>query len=391
MTYKKSVQKNVNDLSEKLVSIARKIFKYKEVAYEEYKSAKELSNFLEERGFQVSRGVAELETAFIAKYGSTPPHIALLAEYDALPSLGHACGHNLIGTISAGAAVALKESGILEHHGTVSVIGSPAEESGGGKVALLKHGVFDDVDVAMMIHPASMTTGFDIAYAIDEFKVEYFGKASHAASAPERGINALDAMINAFVGIGLLRQQLPENARIHGIITNGGQASNIIPEYTKAEVGVRALKRKELDKIVEKFGSVLKGAAKSTGCRLKITKQMSLDNVKVNVPLAQTLESNFKAIGEEVVKRTYEQGVGSTDMGNVTQKVPGIHAYINVTNSEDIAAHTQEFARACNSEYAYSAMLRAAKALGMTCLDIIEDGELLKKIRAYFKEGIYQK
>lgn len=387
MTYKQVLQKSVDNHSKELVNIAKKIFGYKETAYEEYKSSKELVSFLEENGFQVSRNVAGLETAFVASYGSTSPRIALLAEYDALPGLGHACGHNLIGTISVGAAVALKESGALKNKGTILVVGSPAEEVGGGKVALLKHGVFDDVDVAMMIHPASMTTGFDIAYAIDEFKVEYFGKASHAASAPERGINALDAMINAFVGIGLLRQQLPENARIHGIITNGGQASNIIPEYTKAEVGVRALKRKELDKIVEKFGSVLEGAAKSSGCRLKATKQTSLDNVRVNVPLAQTLESNFKTIGEVVVKRTYEQGVGSTDMGNVTQKVPGIHAYINVTNSEDIAAHTHEFARACNSEYAYSAMLRAAKALGMTCLDIIGDGELLKKIRAYFKEG----
>ncbi len=385
MTYKQALQKSIDDLSVELVNIAKKIFRYKEIAYKEYRSAKELSDFLERKGFQVSKNVAGLETAFVAKYGSTPPHVALLAEYDALPGLGHACGHNLIGTISVGAAVALKESGILEHRGTISVVGSPAEEAGGGKVALLRHGVFDDVDVAMMIHPASMTTGFDIAYAIDEFKVEYFGKASHAASAPEKGVNALDAMINAFVGIGLLRQQLPENVRIHGIITNGGQASNIIPEYTKAEIGVRALERKELDKVVEKFKAVLKGAAKSTGCRLKITKQTSLDNVKVNAPLAQALESNFRSVGETVVKRTYEQGVGSTDMGNVTQKVPGIHAYINITNSENIPAHTRKFAMACNSDYAYSAMLRAAKALGMTCLDVIEDGDLLMKIKTYFK------
>ena len=385
---KDKIMKTVDEMKEKLIEMAKKIFEYAEIAFQEKRSSKLLADFLEEEGFEVERNVAGLETAFIAKFGSGLPVIALLAEYDALPELGHACGHNMIGVISAGAGVALKRTGVLDkHEGTILVVGSPAEEKGAGKRILIKNGVFEDVDVAMMIHPASFTTGFDISYALKVYKVEFFGKPSHAAADPEEGINALDSMIQLFSGIGLMRQQLPEKVRIHGIITNGGQAPNIIPEYTSAEVIVRALEKDTLDRVTEKFRKLVEGAALMTGCRYNLEELESMNEVFVNMPLAKTLERNFEIVGEKVVERTYEQGVGSTDMGDVTQVVPGIHAYVNITGGKYVPAHTHEFAKFANSKEGYEAMIRAVKALAMTCYDVFTSKDLLNEIKDYFRRG----
>jgi len=385
---KEKIMETVDRMRGKLIEMARKIFEYAEVAFQEKKSSELLADFLEKECFEVKRNVAGLETAFVAKYGSSFPVVALLAEYDALPGLGHACGHNMIGVISAGAGAALKKAGVLdEYEGTILVVGSPAEEKGAGKRILIENGVFKGVDVAMMIHPASFTTGFDISYALKVYKVEFFGKPSHAAADPEKGINALDSMIQLFSGIGLMRQQLPEKVRIHGIITNGGQAPNIIPEYTSAEIIVRALNKDILERITDKFKKLVEGSALMTGCRYNIEELESMNEVFVNVPLAKALEKNFKIAGEEVVERTYEQGVGSTDMGDVTQVVPGIHAYVNITGGKYVPAHTHEFAEFANSEEGYEAMIRAVKALAMTCYDIFSSKDLLNEIKDYFGRG----
>ncbi|RKX49289.1 MAG: M20 family peptidase [Thermotogae bacterium] len=385
---KEKIMETVDGMKGKLIEMARKIFEYAEVAFQEKKSSKLLADFLEKECFEVKRNVAGLETAFVAKYGSSFPVVALLAEYDALPGLGHACGHNMIGVISAGAGAALKKAGVLdEYEGTILVVGSPAEEKGAGKRILIENGVFKGVDVAMMIHPASFTTGFDISYALKVYKVEFFGKPSHAAADPEKGINALDSMIQLFSGIGLMRQQLPEKVRIHGIITNGGQAPNIIPEYTSAEIIVRALNKDILERITDKFKKLVEGSALMTGCRYNIEELESMSEVFVNVPLAKALERNFEIAGEEVVERTYEQGVGSTDMGDVTQVVPGIHAYVNITGGKYVPAHTHEFAEFANSEEGYEAMIRAVKALAMTCYDIFSSKDLLNEIKDYFGRG----
>ncbi|MCD6545648.1 MAG: M20 family metallopeptidase [Thermotogae bacterium] len=373
----------VDEIKVELINIAKKIFEYSETAFQERKSSKLLSDFLEKEGFKVERRIANLETAFLAEFGDGKPKIALLAEYDALPEIGHACGHNMIGVMSVGAAVALRRLGDIK--GTIMVVGSPAEEKGAGKKILVEAGVFKDVDVAMMIHPASMNTGYDIAYALRAFKIEYFGKASHAASSPDKGINALDSMISLFSMIGLMRQQLPEKVRIHGIITNGGQASNIIPEYTSAEITVRALDEKNLNETVEKFKNIVESAAKAHGCEYKITELDSMEAVLVNEPLAKTLEKNYKSLGMKITKRTYEQGVGSTDMGIVTQTVPGIHAYVDITGGIDIPVHTRDFAQAANSEDGYKAMINATKALASTCWDVMNSEELLQEIVSYFE------
>lgn len=382
-TLKDKISKTIDLMKDHLIELAKKIFEFSELSYQEFKSSQLLADFLEQNGFFVERKVANLETAFIATTGHGKPKIALLAEYDALPSIGHACGHNMIGTMSCGAAVGLKKT-FKDLPFTLVVVGCPAEERGAGKKDLIKAGIFKDIDIAMMIHPASMSTGFDIAYAIRRYKIEFFGKSAHAAADPAKGINALDAMILLFGSIGLLRQQLPEKVRIHGIITNGGQSFNTIPDYTSAEIGLRALRIEEVNFLEQKLKNLVQGACNMTGCTSRITVEEEMPEVYVNVPLAKALEENYNFVGEKVTTRTYEQGVGSTDMGAVTQVVPAIHAYINIIGEITVPTHTKEFAQAANSEYGYSAMIRATKALALTVFDLVNDPNLFEHVKEYF-------
>jgi amidohydrolase len=366
--------------------IAEAIFAYNETAFQETRSSGELAGFLEKEGFAVDWGQAGLKTAFVARYGTGRPHIALMGEYDALPEIGHACGHNLIGTISAGAAAALKRSGLEPGRGTVFFVGCPAEEHGGGKMLLARAGVFDDMDAAMLIHPTNISTGFDISYAIKRFFVEFFGVAAHAAAAPYKGVNALDAMIAFWNGISLMRQQMTERTRVHGIIVNGGQSFNTIPDHTKAEMGLRALLMDQVLEMEKKMTAIAEGAALMTGCKFQITESDAQPEVYVNVPIAKALDKNYEAVGEKTSTRTYGQGVGSTDVGIVTQTVPGIHAYIDITQGVKIPTHSPEFARAADSDYGYDAMIRAAKALALTAWDLLSDEALLDEAKTYFRE-----
>jgi amidohydrolase len=384
---KDKISNLIDSFSKRLKEIASKIFDYSEVGYEEFKSSEELAKFLEENGFEVQRGVGELPTAIVAKYGFGKPVIAFVGEYDALPEIGHACGHNMIGTISAGAAVALMKSGVLtQREGTIMFIGSPAEERGTGKRILLNAGVFRDVDAALMIHPSSETAAFADSFAVEHYKVEFFGKPAHAASKPHEGVNALDAMNLFFTGIALARQQLPERIRLHGIVKVGGQAFNIIPEYTMAEIGIRTLDDETQKKVTERVKNIAKGAALMTGCEYKMELLTTVKRVLTNEPIGKALEENFKLVGETVTRRTYEKGVGSTDMGDVTYEVPGVHGYICVTGGKEVPGHTHEFAQCCNSQEGYQAMIRATKALAMTGYDLLTDPELLKKAKEYFEK-----
>ncbi len=259
MDKKREIIHTVDKIASDVIELGKKIFGFSELSYEEYKSSEALKSFLKASGFEVvSPAIEELPTSFIASYGNSGPKIALMAEYDALPEIGHACGHNLICTTSIAAAIALKESGAIEETGgSIVVVGCPAEERGGAKRVLVEKGVFDDMSAALIIHPASMSTGFDISYALKTFSIEYFGKPAHAAADPAKGVNALDAVIQMFNGISALRQQLPEKVRIHGIITNGGQSFNTIPDYTAAEIGIRALSIEEVDVVSEKFRKIV--------------------------------------------------------------------------------------------------------------------------------------
>jgi len=378
----------VDARSDSLKSLAREIFSYEETAFQEVRSSRALADYLEKAGFEVEWGMAGMETAFVARYGRGRPHIGLMGEYDALPEVGHACGHNMIGTISAGAAVAIKESGCLEgREGTILFLGCPAEEHGGGKVLLDGAGAFNGLDAAMIIHPASTSTGYDISFAIKRLFVEFFGKAAHAAAAPQKGVNALDAMLSFFNGIALMRQQMTERTRVHGIILNGGQSFNTIPDYTKAEMGIRALRMEEVLELETRLAAVAEGAARATGCTVKVTQaEPPQPEVYVNVPLARTLDANYARVGEKTTMRTYGQGVGSTDVGIVTHRVPGIQGYIDITAGASIPTHSREFAAAASSEYGYEAMLRATKALALTAFDLFNDPGLLSEVREYFEE-----
>ena len=378
----------VDARSDSLKSLAREIFSYEETAFQEVRSSRALADYLEKAGFEVEWVMAGMETAFVARYGRGRPHIGLMGEYDALPEVGHACGHNMIGTISVGAAVAIKESGCLEgREGTILFLGCPAEEHGGGKVLLDGAGAFNGLDAAMIIHPASTSTGYDISFAIKRLFVEFFGKAAHAAAAPQKGVNALDAMLSFFNGIALMRQQMTERTRVHGIILNGGQSFNTIPDYTKAEMGIRALRMEEVLELETRLAAVAEGAARATGCTVKVTQaEPPQPEVYVNVPLARTLDANYARVGEKTTMRTYGQGVGSTDVGIVTHRVPGIQGYIDITAGASIPTHSREFAAAASSEYGYEAMLRATKALALTAFDLFNAPGLHSEVREYFEE-----
>lgn len=385
---KENILRSFDSFSRELIDLGKEIFNYAEISYEEIKSSKALIAFLKKEGFEiVEPAMKELPTSFIAKYGSGKPYISLMAEYDALPAIGHACGHNIIATSSVGAAVGIKRSGILDkNEGTIFLIGTPAEELGGAKRDMVEAGIFDQMDAGLIIHPASMSTGFDISYAIKSYKVEFFGKSAHAAADPQSGINALDAIITLFNSIGLWRQQLPERVRVHGIISDGGQSYNTIPEYTSALIGLRALEMSFVDKMEETLNNMSKAAALSTGCKFKITQTSAMEEVYVNVPLAKLLDEGFDTVREKTTMRTYEQGAGSTDVGSVTQRIPAIQGYIDITEGKPIPTHTREFAKCANSEYGYNAMLRAAKALALSCAELFENKELLSEVKTYFKD-----
>lgn len=380
---KRDVQAALERLKPDLLTVSRFLHANPEVAYEERKAAELMSGILEEHGFQVARGAGGLPTAYVGRAGSGPPRIALLAEYDALPGLGHACGHNLIGTAALGAALALKPL-LARLPGEIVMVGCPAEEQGGGKIALVDAGVFADTDAAMMIHPSNRTEIIKLALGMRELGVAYFGKASHAAAAPDQGINALDAAVLAYTNIGLLRQQLRPDARVHGIITHGGQAPNIIPEYAAARFYVRALDLAYLEQLFQRVTACCEAAARATGCRVEITPAAKgYDPYKPSLPLAELFRKNLEAVGEAVDQGPVDKEIGSSDVGNVSQVVPTIQPMIQVC-ARDVNVHMPAFAEAAVSERGHQAMLNAAKALAMTAVDLMTDLEARNRIAAEF-------
>jgi amidohydrolase len=355
-----------------------------ELAYEEHKAAERLTAILEQHGFAVTRGVADLTTAFTARAGSGSPRIAFLAEYDALPGLGHACGHNLIGTASLGAALAVKAI-LGEVPGEVLLVGCPAEEKGGGKIGLAASGVFTGVDAAMLVHPSNRTEVVKLALGMRELTVEFFGKASHAAASPEQGINALDAVVLGYTGIGALRQQVRSDARIHGIITHGGQAPNIIPDYAAARFYVRALDLAYMDELFRRVVACFEAAAQATGCQVKVTPAAKdYHPYKPVYSLAELFQRNLESLGETVDQGPVDRELGSTDVGNVSQVVPTIQPMLQISPRE-VTCHMAAFAEAAISERGECAMLAAAKAMAMTAADLLAEPATLARVSAEFR------
>ncbi|WP_057913778.1 M20 family metallopeptidase [Peribacillus muralis] len=361
-----------------------------EIGNQEFFASDTLTQILQEEGFDVTRNIAGHETGFIAKKTSAKkgPTIAFLAEYDALPGLGHACGHNIIGTTSVAAGISLAQV-LEETGGEVIVFGTPAEEggpNGSAKGSFVKHGLFDEVDAAILIHPAGQTGVTSPFLAVDPLDFHFYGKSAHAAAAPEQGVNALDAVIQLFNGINALRQQLPAEVKIHGIITNGGEAPNIIPEYASARFYIRATTWKLCQEVSEKIRDVAKGAALATGSTVKVERfQNEVLDFIINPVLDELLAAELTSLGEAVAPRK-ESGFGSTDAGNVSHVVPTAHPYIKI-GPDELIAHTNEFRDCAKSLRGDEAILIGAKALALTGYKLITHHDLLDKVKAAFHEA----
>jgi len=379
----------IDSVADLILSISHQIHAQPETAYQEIFASNLLADTLESFGFQIERGVAGIPTAFRASKGNpNGPRVAFLAEYDALPEIGHACGHNIIATSALSAGIGLGAV-VNDLPGQVLVIGTPAEETSGAKVAMVKLGIFNDVDAALMIHPYAGNYTLTESLALDAIQVEYFGKPAHAAAAPWDGKNALDALILLFTSLNALRQQIKPDARIHGIITHGGVAPNIIPDYTVGRFYLRAQTRAYLNELVEKFNACVQAAAAATGTRAETSHfESSFDDIANNVTLAQRMTDYMSQSLGAGSFSTKPDSSGSTDMGDVSHVVPGIHVNIDITNGQKFFPHTREFCLAAASAYADQALLRAGKGLALTGYDFLNDPNFRTAARAEFTESL---
>ena len=378
--------KAVDSYDAELRIIAMDIHSNPELQFEEHKAAAWLTEMLEKEGFLVERGIAGLDTAFKAVWEGEKggPVIGLLCEYDALKGLGHACGHNLIAPSSVGAALALKKA--FPHlKGRIEVYGTPGEEGGGGKVIMSDKGVFDKLDAAMMCHPRTRNMVLRGGLACLHVHFKYYGKQSHAAAAPEKGISALDAVIHSFVAINSIRQYVTNDVRIHGIILKGGDAPNIVPEFCETEFLIRAQTVKGLYVVRDKVYAACKSSAEAVGAKCKIEEGLLYKERNNNVAMAELFGRKFEELGLDVYTPPKAGGIGSSDMGNVQAVVPAIHPYVQITD-RDISTHTPEFAEAAASEWGMKGMNLAAKAIAMTTYDLITRPELLSQIKEEFLE-----
>ena len=364
--------------------ISRKLHDNPEIALQEHKAAAWLTTELRANNFVVETGIADMPTAFKATYGQGPPVIAFLAEYDALPELGHACGHNLIATAAIAAAIGAQVA-TDTFGGTVMVVGTPAEEIVGGKIAMLKHNAFHDIDAALMLHPAAHDSATIKTLACIALDIEFYGKEAHAAAHPELGINALEAMILSFNSLDALRQHIRSDARIHGIITDGGRAANIVPAHSAGRFLVRASDTAYVEELREKVLDCFRGAAVATSARLEYCWDESeyYAPMRNNETLARLYLANVNALGHDVPYYHSDQSFGSTDAGNVSQKVPTIHVSVAIA-PPGVSEHTVEFARLAGEEKSLEAVLQAATALAQTAVDLLADPEQMVKVQRKF-------
>lgn len=389
-----TISQSIDSRREEYIATSQAIHAKPEIGNEEIFASATLVELLQDAGFTVETGVAGHETAFFAsKESSRPgPTIAYLAEYDALPGLGHACGHNIIGTTSVAAAIALSET-FSTIGGRVIVLGTPAEEggpNGSAKGSFVKHGLLEGIDAALMIHPSGRTAVTGPSLAVDPLEFHFYGKPAHAAGSPEEGINALDAVLQLFNSINALRQQLPSDARVHGIITHGGDAPNIIPEYASARFYIRGDSWKKTSDTATKIRNIAEGAALATGTTVKIVRfQNEVQDLVVTPALDAIVRSELEALGEEVAE-TRNTGLGSTDAGNISYVIPTAHPYIKI-GPDDLIGHTAEFREAAKSEQGNEALIRGAKALANTGYRLLTETALLEEVKAAHAQSLAAK
>lgn len=381
-----NLSKKYDEIFKDLKELNEYIYKNPELGRKEFKACEAHKNILKKYGFKVTDNYIGIETAYLAEYSSEKdgPKIAYLAEYDALPEIGHGCGHNALGTASVGAGILLKDF-VDEFGGTVYVYGTPAEETLGAKVDMAEAGCFDNIDAALLSHPTGKShERSGTSQAMEALQFTFKGKTAHAAGDPYNGINALDGVIQFFNSVNALRQQTKESARIHGIISNGGEAANIIPDLAVANFYVREATTKEMVKLSERVKNCAKGAALATGTELKIENyEYTFKHLVTNETLSDVYVKNLKLQGIEDIP--VSKPSGSSDCGDVSHHCPTIHSYFPISKCE-LTGHSLDFAKASISEEAYKGMKEAVLALAMTGKDILSDKELLKKIKDEFEK-----
>ncbi|WP_330278311.1 M20 family metallopeptidase [Lentzea sp. NBC_00516] len=378
-----STRSTLERYSDALLDLSHSIHAEPELAFEEHRSVEKITSLLAREGFKVDRGVADLDTAFVATYGDGELVLGLCAEYDALPEVGHACGHNVIAAASVGSALALRD--IADQLGiTVKVIGTPAEEVGGGKVLMLERGVFDDVSLSMMVHPAPYESCAAKSLAITDLEVRYTGKPSHAAAAPHLGINAADAVTVAQISISLLRQHFEPGQMVSGIVTHGGSVPNVIPARASAMFDVRAENLESLQRLENRIRDCFSAGALATGCTHEVVQVSPIYAELTPDPwLADAYRRAATELGRRPLSPEQEQRekIGSTDMGNVTRVLPAIHPTIAI-DCGDAVNHQLEFATACASASADRALLDGALAMAWTTIATATDSQQRARLLA---------
>ncbi len=383
-TLRRDVLSAIESLRGELIGLSHAIHAEPELSLNEFKAAERLAGAAEGHALSVSREAFGMKTAFAAEFGkSDGPVVAILSEYDALPGIGHACGHNIIAAIGYGATIALSKLGLP---GMVRYLGTPAEEAHGGKEIMARCGAFDGVDAAMMIHPSNLNLMTMPTIAVADVEAVFHGKAAHASAMPSRGVNALDAVVTAYSAIAQLRQHIQNTERIHGIITDGGLAPNIVPERAACRFFIRAADVHDLVKLKKRVVACFEAGALATGCRLELhwTGADYLD-LKTNWPLAENFEAHAKALGREFfpMEQIPAGFAGSTDMGNVSHRVPSIHPMLAVAPA-DVIIHNPEFATWAASDLGDAAVIDGAKALALTALDLMADQHVLARVKSDF-------
>ena len=375
----------IDSCGEELRDLSREIWNNPEVDFKEHKAHEVLTNFLEGKGFSVERSYTGLETAFRATFGSGRPNVCVICEYDALPEIGHACGHNLIAEAGVAAGLGLKAA--LEcsdaPKGRLTVLGTPAEETTGGKINLIESGAFEDIDLAMMVHPYPEDIISPHVVALKPLIVTYKGKASHAAAFPWEGVNALDAAVMAYTSISVLRQQMKPTWRVHGVIVRGGTEPPVIPEDVCIKYYIRAMTKNELAELERKVRACFEAAADATGCSVTIVEESPpYMEILSNKPLAKLYANNLEQLGKGHVTKTQDVLL-STDMGNVSYVVPSIHPMYRIGSGSEVN-HTREFTSVSNTPEAHKETLVAGKTMAHTCIDVLTTDGLLEEIRKNF-------
>jgi amidohydrolase len=386
-----AVHEAIDAAADDLIALSKFIHANPEVALEEVLASAACADFLEARGFVVDRGVAGLPTAFTAAAGSGAPSIAYLSEYDALPGVGHGCGHNLIAIVGLGAGLGLAAA--LHHlggRGNVKIFGTPAEEAIGGKIIMANAGLFDGVNAALGAHPGTSEAfcptieGSGQSLACVLVRISFRGRAAHAAADPFNGINALNGVIELFNGINALRQHIQADARIHGVITHGGEAPNVVPDFAQAELFVRAATLAAMNELVEKVRRIADGAALMTGASVEIEMPEEANSDMItNYTLARRLSQHLRALGMTLPEAKPEPATGSTDWGNISYVVPSLETSYPILDRV-CTWHSQEVVEAANSELGFANTLLIARALALTGLDLIADPEFLASVKDEF-------